>query len=139
MISVPYIWLIIAIVCFALELLTPSFSFLSITFGALFAWLTALITNNIIIQLIIFLIAFAIFFIKLRPLIYKNNKEKFNIESWINTTVYANSIITSTSGTVKKDGSFWQARSKNDTTFDKGEKLRIIEIVGNKLIVTKDE
>jgi membrane protein implicated in regulation of membrane protease activity len=138
MISISYIWITIAIVCFVLELMTPTFSFLSITFGAIFGWLTSLIIDNVVIQLVIFLIAFAIFFIKLKPLIYKKNKEKFNIEAWIGTNVYSDSVITSTSGTIKKDGSFWQTRSEEDETFEKGEKLIIKKIVGNKLIVTKD-
>jgi membrane protein implicated in regulation of membrane protease activity len=118
--------------------MTPTFSFLSITFGAIFGLLTSLITDNIFIQLVIFLIAFAIFFIKLRPLIYKNDKEKFNIESWIGTNVYSDSVITTTSGTVNKNGSIWQTRSENGETFEKGEKLIIKNIDGNKLIVTKD-
>lgn len=138
MINVSYIWLIIAIVCFVLELMTPTFSFLSVTFGAIFAWLTSLVTDNTVIQLIIFLLAFALFFMKLRPLIYKHSKEKFNIESWIGTSVYSNSIITTNSGTVKKDGSIWQTRCENEEIIEKGQKLIIIKIDGNKLIVTKD-
>jgi membrane protein implicated in regulation of membrane protease activity len=118
--------------------MTPTFSFISITFGAIFGWLTSLVTDNVVIQLIIFLIAFAIFFIKLKPLIYKNNKEKFNIESWIGTTVISDSVITSTSGTIKKDGSIWQTRSEDGTTYEKGEELIIKKIDGNKLIVAKD-
>lgn len=138
MISISYIWLIIAIVCFVLELITPTFSFLSITFGAIFGWLTSLIIDNPIVQLVVFLIAFAIFFIRLRPLIYKKNKEKFNAESWVGKIVIADSVITSTSGTVKKDGSIWQTRSEEGFVFQKGDKLIITKIAGNKLIVTKE-
>lgn len=138
MINIAYIWIIIAIVCFVLELMTPTFSFLSITFGAIFGLLTSLVTDNIVIQLVIFLIAFAIFFIKLRPLIYKKDKEKFNIASWIGTNIYSDSAITPTSGTVRKDGSIWQTRSEDGKTYEKGEKLTIKKIDGNKLIVTKD-
>lgn len=139
MISITYIWLIIALVCFVLELLTPTFSFLSVTFGALFAWLFSLFTDNLVIQLIVFLVAFAIFFIKLRPLIYKHSpKAKFNSDSLVGKVEFAATPITVESGTVRMDGTVWQARCiDEECTIEKGSKVVINKIDGNKLVVTK--
>lgn len=138
MISVAYIWIIIAIACFFIELITPTFAFLSISFGAIFGWLTSLLTDNLLIQLIIFLIAFLIFFIKLRPILYKKDNTKFNKDLLIGNVVIANTLISDSEGTVKMNGSIWQARCIKDETIDKGEKIIIVQIDGNKLIVTKE-
>ncbi|MBK5200766.1 MAG: NfeD family protein [Spirochaetaceae bacterium] len=138
MISVAYIWIIIAIVCFFIELITPTFAFMSISFGAIFGWLTSLITNSLLIQLIVFFIAFLIFFIKLKPLIYKKDHTKFNTDLLIGNIVIANSTISESEGTVKMNGSIWQARCNENTTIDKDERIIIVQIDGNKLIVTKE-
>jgi membrane protein implicated in regulation of membrane protease activity len=138
MISVAYIWIIIAIACFFIELITPTFAFLSISFGALFGWLTSLVTDNLVIQLIVFLIAFLIFFIKLKPILYKKDNSKFNKDLLIGNVVIANSEITESSGTVKMNGSIWQARCSKNTKIDKDERIIILQIDGNKLIVTKE-
>lgn len=139
MISVAYIWIIIAIICFLIELITPTFSFFSISFGAFFGWVTSLITDNIFIQLSIFILAFLIFFIKLRPILYKNNNTNFNKDSLIGNIAKANSLISDSKGTIKMNGSLWQARCSRDTSIEKGENVIILKIEGNKLIVAKED
>ncbi len=131
-------WIIISIVSFVIELLTPTFFFLSIAFAGIFAWLVSLISNSIIIEIVVFLVFFFIFFYFLRPVLYKNKKDKFNSELLIGQSFYAKADIDDKQGTIIINGSLWQARSENSQLINKGEKVSIVRIDGNKLIVTKD-
>ena len=132
-----YIWLVLAIVFFFIELITPAFFFLSLSAGAFVSFLLSLLWNNLTIQLLLFVAVFIVFFVYLKPVIYKKNgKEKFNAEAMIGTSVVALENIDHLKGTVKINGSIWQARSIQEE-IEKGCEVVIKKIDGNKLIVTK--
>lgn len=132
-----FFWIVISIVCFIIELLTPTFFFLSITFAGLFSWLSSFFIDSILIQVIIFLIFFLVFFFFIRPVLYKNKKEKFNSELLIGKILYAKEDINEEKGSINLDGSIWQARSEKGL-IEKGSKVSVLRIDGNKLIVTKE-
>jgi len=131
-------WIILSIISFVIELMTPTFFFLSVAFGALFAWLISFIIDSLVLQIIVFLIFFVVFFYFLKPILYKGRKEKFNSELLISKIFYAKDTIDDKSGTLIINGSIWQARSY-DSVIKKNSKVKIIRIEGNKLIVTKEE
>ncbi len=131
-------WIILSIISFVIELMTPTFFFLSVAFGALFAWLISFIIDSLVIQIIVFLLFFIVFFYFLKPILYKGRKEKFNSELLISKTFYTKETIDDKSGTLNINGSIWQARSY-DCVIKKNSKVKIIRIEGNKLIVTKED
>ncbi|MFA7107510.1 MAG: NfeD family protein [Sphaerochaetaceae bacterium] len=132
-----YIWLVLAIVFFFIELITPAFFFLSLSAGAFVSFLLSLLWNNLTIQLLLFVAVFIIFFIYLKPVIYKKDgKEKFNAIAMIGTVAVAAEDIDHLKGTVKLNGSIWQARCMQEE-LKKGNEVVIQRIDGNKLIVIK--
>lgn len=131
-------WIILGIISFVIELMTPTFFFLSVAFGALFAWLSSLIIDMLAIQIIVFLLFFIVFFYFLKPILYKNRKEKFNSELLISKVFYTKVLIDDQNGQLEINGSIWQARS-NEGSIEKDSKVKIMRIDGNKLIVTKEE
>ncbi|MGD1822557.1 MAG: NfeD family protein [Pleomorphochaeta sp.] len=131
-------WIILSIVSFVIELMTPTFFFLSVAFGALFAWLVSFAVDSLVIEIIVFLVFFFIFFYFLKPVLYKNRKEKFNSELMIGKILYTKEDIDDQKGVLELNGSNWQARSETGL-IEKDCKVKIVRIDGNKLIVTKED
>jgi len=132
-----YIWLGLAIAFFFIELITPAFFFLSLSAGAFVSFLLSLLWDNLTIQLLLFVAVFIVFFIYLKPVIYKKDgKEKFNAGAMIGTIAVAAENIDHLKGTVKINGSIWQARTIKEE-IEKGNEVVIQKIDGNKLIVIK--
>ena len=132
-----YTWLTIAIVGFLIELITPTFFFLSVAVGAILAFLLSLVWDCLIAQIILFVIVFVVFFIFLKPVIYKKNQDKkFDSDAMIGKIIVASEKINDQSGSVKFSGSIWQARS--DKEIKKGAQVKIMKLEGNKLIVSEE-
>lgn len=130
-------WIILSIVSFVIELMTPTFFFLSVAFAGIFAWIVSFVTNILAIQIIVFLLFFFLFFYLLKPILYKNRKEKFNSELLIGKELYTKEEITDQKGQLNINGSKWQARCEKGI-IEENSKVKIIRIDGNKLIVTKE-
>lgn len=130
-------WIVISIVSFVIELMTPSFFFLSIAFGGVFAWLISFVVESMLIQVLVFLVFFFIFFYFIKPILYKNKKDKFNSELLVGQVHYANEDISDNKGSVLINGSIWQARCENGI-IEKGTKVKVLKLDGNKLVVTKE-
>lgn len=131
-------WIILSIVSFVIELMTPTFFFLSIAFAGIFAWLISFLTEFLLIQIIVFIIFFISFFYFLKPILYKKRKGKFNTEILIGKVIYSKEEISDQKGQLVIYGSTWQARCE-DGTIEKDSKVKIIRIDGNKLIVIKEK
>lgn len=130
-------WIVISIVSFIIELLTPTFFFLSIAFAGVFAWLISFVIGSMIVQVVTFLVFFFIFFYFIKPVLYKNQKDKFNSELMVGQIYYANEEISDKKGSILINGSIWQSRSE-EGIIEKDSKVKVLRIEGNKLFVTKD-
>ncbi len=130
-------WIVISIVSFIIELLTPTFFFLSIAFAGIFAWLISFLVDSILVQVLTFLVFFFVFFYFIKPVLYKNKKDKFNSELMVGKSYYANEDIDDKKGSILINGSIWQSRCE-EGLIEKDSKVKILRTEGNKLIVTKD-
>ncbi len=134
-------WLIIAGLCFVIEIYTVGFFICLFGIGALVALVVSLFTPNLFIQIVTFLVTSVLLLPLSRPLTRKISKSvktaQTNYHSIINKEgIVINDIdsINST-GQVKVKGELWSAIS--DTDIKKGEKIRVIEIDGVKAKVEK--
>ncbi len=125
------IFLIISLVCFVVEIYTPTMFFLNFAVAGIVCTLLALFTENYNILVPIFTALSIIFVLFLRPLlnINPNKEKKHSFESqYIGQTATAITDISAFSGRLKIYDEDWEARTSedNNTEIKKGSKVKIV-------------
>ena len=137
------IWLIIAGVCLVIEIITVGFLVFWFGIGALFALLTSFITNNLFIQIAVFLISSSLLVILTKPLMKKFTKNEKTVPTNFFSLSGKQGIVTkkidcnNSTGQVKVKGELWSAISDED--IEKDAKVKVLSIDGVKLKVEKIE
>lgn len=147
MISMKIIWLAIAIIFGILELFTLSLTMIWFSIGAICAIIVSFITDNIFVQIGVFiLVSLILLYIATRSLIKmdRSNNKKWanvgtNIDAIIGKKGYVISEITPYSnGIVKVNSEEWSAKSGNvEETIPVGEEVVVDKIEGVKVIVSR--
>lgn len=132
-------WLILFVVFAVLELISLGLTCIWFAVGALAGCITALITDNWIIQSIVFIIVTVVVLIFLRPIAVKyiNNKaEKTNVDSLIGKKAKVLEDIDNLNakGQVSIDGMEWTARSEDGSEIKKDALVEVVAIEGVKAI-----
>jgi len=136
-----FYWLMAGIILILLELMISGFVLLCFGFAAILTSFIGLLGFQLEGQIFSFIILTIIAFVTIRPFFLKHMKPKQGI---VETNVYAligkNGLVTETIlkdsfGKVKVFGDEWTAISRDGVEIQIGEKVNIIEIDGNKLIV----
>jgi len=137
------IWVAIGIVCIIVEIFTPGFLFLSFGIGAIITGLLALFIPSVTWQILIFAIVTLVVFILSRKLSKKfisKTYEETNVKALIGKKGRVTTEIPADEkGYVKIGGEEWVAVSKDAKKIEKDVMVSIVEIEGNKVIVTKSE
>lgn len=133
-------WLIIAAVLIAIEIITVSLTSIWFAAGAFAAAVATIFTDNLFIQLGIFLALSVILWIFTRPIAVNHmnlGKEKTNVESLVGQQAIVTETINNVeaSGHAKINGLEWTARSENNSIIDSGSLVIIKAVSGVKLIV----
>lgn len=138
-------WIVIALVCGVIEILTAGFWFLWLALAglltALFIWFGLL--SGISSQVIAFSVVTLALIIFTRPIVMrliKTQDTHSNIKALIGQTGMVTSIITAHEyGQVKVNGEIWTAAADGSIgePLDQGSKVRITGIDGVKLLVEK--
>lgn len=133
-------WLIAAGIFFIIEIATVGFLMFWLGIGALFAMITSFITDNLIIQTVVFAITSCILIPLTKPL-----ADKFTGKETIKTNSYSligkRGIVTTDinpiegAGQVKVNGEIWSANTEDELTISKGTEVEVLKIEGVKLIV----
>ena len=136
-------WLIVAGVCFVVEIFTVGFLIFWLAIGALIAMVASFFVDNVVIQTAIFVVSSAILIFATRPFVKKfakNDKDdvKTNAYSIIGKTGVVMQSIDSlnATGLIKVDGEVWSASTDKDVSIPKGAEVKVKEIKGVKAIVT---
>jgi len=134
-------WFIAFLVLLFIEVITINLVTIWFAVGALAAFITSLITESFIIQMIVFLVVSVIALLITKPLIKKfkgfqvtptNFDRVIGQEGEVTKKISKNEY-----GEVKVFGNTWTAYSKQ--TIKEGEKVKVLDIEGVKLIVEKEE
>lgn len=140
----PYFWIGLAV--FALLVEAASTQLVSIWFsiGAVGAAISCIFTDNVLIQVFVFLIITTVALISTRPLVkkvkQKNSKEKMNLDRVIGCEATLIKDITKDQvGEVKVMGDYWSAVSRDGTEIKSGTRVKVLEINSTKLVVEKIE
>ena len=128
------IWLVLAGIFFIVEIATTGF---------LFAMITSFFTENLIIQMVVFITTSTLLIIFTKPVV-----KKFLIkdEDTVVTNVYSiigkKAIVTKDInptlgvGQIKVEGQDWSAKCDSDAIIEKGTEVEILDINGVKAVVT---
>lgn len=140
--SNPGFWLVAAIVLGVIEAFTAGLVTIWLVFGALAAWVAAILGLSFVFQLIIFLIVSYIMLITTRPIVKKwlsREIVKTNADRLIGQIGYVTEKINRLEGVgqVKVAGQIWSAVPAAGNEIEPGTKVRIDEIAGVKLVVTQ--
>ena len=136
------IWLLLAILFAFVEMLTPGFVILCLSGGALVAALLALFGLPLAWQILGFALGTMAAFVSVRPLMQKwalknENRERTNIDRLIGQIATVIEKTDAEEGQVKIGGEFWSARCRDGVAHKIGEKVKVVGIEGNKVLVEK--
>ncbi len=136
-----YSWFIAFIVLLFIELVTINLVSIWFAIGSLAAFVTTFLTDNILIQIVVF-VTFSVFSLLLmKPVIKKLKTREIiptNLDRVLGKRAEVIKRITEDEyGEVKVMGSVWTATAKE--TLEVGQKVKVKSIDGVKLIVCKEE
>lgn len=142
--SEPGFWLVAAVVLGVMEAFTAGLVTIWLMFGALAAWLAAILGLPFLAQIIIFLIVSYVLLITTRPIVKKwlsREVVKTNADRLIGQIGVVTEKINRLEGVgqVKVAGQIWSAVPATGNEMEPGTNVRIDEIVGVKLVVTQIE
>ena len=133
-------WLVLAVALALLELFTVQLVSIWFTVGAAAACVTSLLTDNIVIQVLVFAVVTAIALAVTRPFVKKmkqKGSEATNADRYIGKTGIVLSEIDNdhAKGMVKVDNEKWTARSVSGAIIPQGASVTVTAIEGVKLMV----
>ena len=136
-----YFWLAVMIIAIIVEVIVPSLVSIWFVPSALIAMILSFFTDNIVVQVIVFLITSIIFIFLSRKFIGKAKKNaRTNIDSLIGERCIVTEKIDNIhyTGKVKLNGMDWTARSvDSDTIYEVDDIVYVDRVEGVKLIVKK--
>ena len=136
-----YIWLIMAGIFLIAEIITVGFLIFWLSIGSLFAMITSLFTDNLVIQTAVFVISSTILIFVKKPFVKKFATNKNPIKTNVYSIIGKNGIVTQdinpieAVGQIKISGEVWSAISQDNQIIPKDTKIRVLEIKGVKAIV----
>ena len=137
--SLTYLWLWIAIAFAIIEAFTVGIVSIWFSIGAIAALLTSLITDNLFIQLVVFLMTSAFLLVKTRKIAVEKLKigqHKTNIDGLIGEECIVTTAIKSFEpGEVKLNGKIWRAVSESHQAYEVGELVYVLRIEGVSIII----
>lgn len=135
MLQIWHIWVIVALVCFIIEIFTAGFAIACFSFGALAAAIGAALGVSVVWQVVLLAIFSFLAFVFVRPLVLKffhkpKDVVRTNVDAIIGRQGRVSVDIDPDKGTgrVAIDGDDWKAVSVDGGFIAKGEKVEVISI-----------
>ncbi len=136
------VWLIIAGVCFIIEMMTVGFFVFWFGIGALLTMIISFIfPDNLILQTSFFVISSTLLIFCTKPLVKKLSKSDKKVATNAYSIIGKKGIVvqdinpTHGVGQIKVAGEVWSAKTSDDSIIKKGSEIEITEIDGVKAIV----
>lgn len=135
------LWLIILAILILIEILTLGLTTIWFAGGALIAFIVSLFYDNLLVEVILFLIMSMVLLYFTRPLVLKYfnpKRTKTNYEGVIGKEAMVTITIDNMNavGQVIVDGQEWSAKSLDGNVIGQGTRVKIHGIAGVKLIVS---
>lgn len=138
------LWLLILAILIFIEIITLGLTTIWFAGGALVAFIISLFYDNLLVELILFLVVSMILLYFTRPLVLKYfnpKKGKVNQEGIVGRTATVTAAIDNriAAGQVEIDGVVWSAKSLDNIVIEQGSVVKIHGISGVRLIVSRNE
>jgi membrane protein implicated in regulation of membrane protease activity len=135
-----FLWIILAAVALAVDIITSNILFVSFTIGGIFAIIANSLQVSSDIQIIIFIVVSLLSLALIYPLITKKLKKTVSKtplmeQSYIGRKIQIEEDIIE-KGKIKIDGIYWTVKNESDP-LSKGDTALIVGITGNKLAIKK--
>lgn len=136
----PFIWIGIAVVLAIIEGITIQLVSIWFMLGAIFAAITSVFTDSIIIQVLVFIIVSFVSLIATRPIVKNFMKQKGIVNTNSNRLVGQTGVMISDItdieqiGRAKVSGEVWSVKT-NSAPILKDSKIKVLAIEGVKLII----
>ncbi|MBE6157786.1 MAG: NfeD family protein [Firmicutes bacterium] len=134
-------WLIIFFVLLFIEIVTVNLVSIWFALGALASLITSMFTDNVVLQVSVFMAVSSISLLLTKPIVKKFSNSKHiptNLDRVLGKEGEVIKDIKDNSyGEVKVMGTIWTATSKDEISV--GEKVKVEKIDGVKLIVSKNK
>ncbi|WP_255883353.1 MULTISPECIES: NfeD family protein [unclassified Ruminococcus] len=136
----PFVWIGLALLALLVEAGTSQMISIWFSLGALGGAICCIFTDNIVIQVFVFIIVTTLSLVLTRPIVkkfkLKNSEVKTNIDRVIGCEAMLTKPITKESpGEIKVLGDYWMAVSSDGSEIKSGTKVRVLEIKSTKLVV----
>lgn len=134
-----YIWLIVSLIFLFVELSTPGlFFFITFAIGCVFAAVIGFAGYSFVMQCLALLLGFILSFILLKRFVGKRDSKRVptNVNALVGKKgVVIKTISTPSGGLVKVGGEIWSAQSIDEIEIVKDQKIEVVSVRGNRLIV----
>ena len=137
-----HIWLIIAGVCFIIEMMTVGFLVFWFGIGALLTMIVSLIfPDNIVLQTAVFVVSSTLLIFLTKPLAKKLSKSDKKVATNAYSVIGKKGIVIQdineehNVGQIKVSGEVWSAKTSDGSTIEKGTQIEVIQIDGVKAVV----
>lgn len=135
-------WIITAVALGIIEAVTVNFITIWFAIGAVLAFLTAIFTDSVLVQLSVFIVASVVTLLLTKSLVrnlLKNKTVATNADRVINKKAFVTQTIDDISGTgqVKAMGQVWSAKTEDGVSINEGEEVIINKIEGVRAVVSK--
>lgn len=134
-------WLIAAGIFFVVEMATVGFLVFWLGIGALITMLSSFFIEDILIQIVIFVISSILLILLTKPLVNKFLNKGASIATNSYSIIGKNGIVLKDinpiqgTGQVKVNGEVWSAKTENEEIIPKDSEVNIIKIDGVKVVV----
>ena len=139
------IWILLAVILAAGEVMSPSFYLAPFALGAVFAALVEVIGAGAAAATLVFLVSSALLLGFARPIARRHLRTPPQLRTGTAALIGHSAIVTqrvdndADSGTVKLDGELWTARAYDeDEVIEAGRRVRVIEIKGATALVSEN-
>jgi len=133
------VWLWVAIAFVIIEIITVGIVSIWFAIGALAAIITSLFTDQLFIQILVFIIVSAFSLMSTRKIVVEKLKigqQKTNIDELIGEEcVVVAKIDPNKAGEVKLQGKYWRAVSETNQFYEVGELVTVLRIEGVTIVV----
>ena len=138
-----WVWILAALVCGIIEVMSVSFVFLMFAIGALAAGIAGALGANVTIQVIVFVVVTVALLAGLRPFLKGRidrsaGDVRTNTDALIGKTGYVTEIVDERHGRIQFSGGEWSARTEG-VSIPVGAEVRVDRIDGATAVVSAVE
>ncbi|MGI9097681.1 MAG: NfeD family protein [Solirubrobacteraceae bacterium] len=139
------LWILLAVVLAAGEIMSPSFFLAPFAIGALLGGLTAATGAGAVVAMIVFLVSSGLLLGFARPIARRHLRTPAQLRTGTAALIGRTAIVTervdndAPSGAVKLDGEVWTARAYEDgDIIEAGRRVHVVEIKGATALVSEN-